>query len=112
MQSEDEDLVEDSTADDESLKESVRDKATKQSFAKMLERASSGQELLPIVDLLPNSSPKYGHFIAVNAIIKLIGRHSAFRDQCEFLYTSKVKKGKETRVPAMYTSLTLSQRCS
>jgi hypothetical protein len=82
MQSEDEDLGEDSTDDDESLKESVRDKVTKQSFAKMLERASSGQELLPIVDLLPNSSQKYGHSIAMNAIIKLFGRHLAFRGHC------------------------------
>jgi hypothetical protein len=82
MQSEDEDLGEDSTDDDESLNESVRDKVTKQSFAKMLERASSGQELLPIVDLLPNSSPKYGHSIAMNAIIKLFGRHLAFRGHC------------------------------
>ncbi len=89
--------------DDESLKESVRDKVMKQSFTKMLERASSGQELLPIVDLIPNLSQKYGHSIAINAIIKLIDHHSAFRDHC-------VKKRKETRVPAMYTSLTLSNK--
>jgi hypothetical protein len=96
--------------DDESLKESVRDKVMKQSFTKMLERASSGQELLPIVDLLPNSSQKYGHSIAMNVIIKLIGRQSAFRDNCEFLYTFKAKKGQETRVPATYTSLSLSNK--
>lgn len=49
---------EDSTDDEESLKEMLHDKVTKQGFAEKLERAGSGQELLPIVDLLPKSSQK------------------------------------------------------
>jgi hypothetical protein len=95
MKSEEEDLAEDSMDDDESLKESVGDKVTKQNFTKMFERASCGQELLPIV---------------MNATLKLIGCHSVLRDHCEFLYTSKVKKGNQTRVPATYISLTLSNK--
>jgi len=98
MQLEEEDLAEDGMDDDESFKESICDGVTKQSFTKMLERASSGQKLLSLVNLLPNSSQKYGHSIAMNAIIKL-GRHSAYRDHCELLYTSKVKKGKGDKSP-------------
>jgi len=38
----------------------------------------------------------------MNAIIKIAS--------CDNFYTTKVKKGKETKVPAMYNSLTLSNK--
>ena len=106
-----EDVVdEESIDDDEVVQECIRDKITKQSYEAMLTRAATGQELLPIIDLLPNSSQRYGHSITMNAIIKIIGRHSAFKGNCDNFYTIKVKKGKETKVPATYNSLTLSNK--
>jgi hypothetical protein len=108
MQSEEEDFGEDSTDDDESLKESVRDKVTKQSFTEMLEKASSGQELLPIVDLLPNSSQKYDHSIAMNAIIKLIGHHSAFRNNCGPKLKRERRQESQQCTPALLSRI----RCS
>jgi hypothetical protein len=38
----------------------------------------------------------------MNVIIKITCCHSAFRVSCENFYSTKVKKGKEAKVPAMY----------
>jgi hypothetical protein len=100
------DAEEESIDDDEVVQDSICDKVTKQMFSEMLTRAATGQDLLPIIDRLPNSSQCYGHSIATNAVIKIISCHSAFRASCDNFYTLKVKK--ETKGPATYSSLTLS----
>ncbi len=64
------DVDEESTDIDEVVQECIHNKITKQSYETMLTRAAPGHELLPIIDLLPNSSQHYGRSIMMNAIIK------------------------------------------
>jgi hypothetical protein len=70
-----EDNGEDKSIDDDDddgvVQESICNKATKQSFVEMLTRATTGQDFLPLIDLLPNSSQCYGHSITMNAIMKI-----------------------------------------
>lgn len=53
------DVDEESIDIDEVVQECIHNKITKQSYETMLTRAATGHELLPIVDLLPNSSQHY-----------------------------------------------------
>jgi len=70
----DEDLMD--SDDDELVNEIIQDKVTKESFLQMVENASIGGDLLKITNLLPNSSQRYGHSITMNAIVKIISRHT------------------------------------
>jgi hypothetical protein len=93
------DAEEESINDDEVVRESIHDKVTNQSFAEMITRAATGRDLLPIIDLLPDSSQCYGHSITMNAVM-----NSAFRDN---FYTLKVEKVKETKVRVTYKPYSL-----
>jgi hypothetical protein len=55
---------------DELEEEVIRDKVTKESFLQLIEKASEGGDLLKVINLLPNSSQRYGHSITMNAIVK------------------------------------------
>ena len=55
---------------DELEEEVIRDKVTKESFLQLIEKASEGGDLLKVINRLPNSSQRYGHSIAMNAIVK------------------------------------------
>jgi hypothetical protein len=63
---EDKSIDDDDDDDDGVVQESICNKATKQSFAEMLTRATTGQDFLPLIDLLPNSSQCYGYSITMN----------------------------------------------
>jgi hypothetical protein len=91
--------------DDQLTEEIMRDKVTKESFRAMNESATTGGDFLNIVNLLPNSSQCYGHSLTMNAIIKIICRHSTFKDRCTGFYTTKVKAGKEMKVVSTYNML-------
>jgi len=82
-------LNSDDTDDEELRLEGLRDKITKESFLSMVENATVGADLLPIIELLPNSSQRYGHSITMNAIIKIIARHAVFKDRAAVFYTMK-----------------------
>jgi hypothetical protein len=84
--------------DDEAAMDTVHDQVTKQSYTAMVDSATTGTDLLKLVDLLPNSLQCYGHSMAFNAPIKIIIRHPSFHERSDHLYCVKVKKGKETRV--------------
>jgi hypothetical protein len=66
------DLDDDDDHDDEVAMETVRDEVTKQSYTAMVDSATTGTDLLKLVDLLPNSLQCYGHSMAFNAPIKLL----------------------------------------
>jgi hypothetical protein len=96
--------------DDELVQETIRDKVTKESFISMVEAASDGGDFLKVINLLPNSSQRYGHLLTMNAVIKIICRHATFKDRCTGFYTTKVKSGKETKVVSTYNTLNQSNR--
>ena len=96
--------------DDQLMEEIMRDKVMKESFLAMIESATTGGDFLNIINLLPNSSQRYGHSSTMNAIIKIICRHSTFKDQCMGFYTTKVKAGKETKVVSTYNMLNQSNK--
>jgi len=96
--------------DDELEEEVILDKVTKESFLQLIEKASEGGDLLKVINLLPNSSQRYGHSITMNAIVKIICRHATFKDRCTAFYTTKVKSGKETRVVSTYNTLNQSNK--
>jgi hypothetical protein len=91
--------------DDQLTEEIMRDKVRKESFLAMIESATTGGDFLSIVNLLPNSSQRYGHSLTMNAIIKIICQHSTFKDRCTGFYTTKVKAGKEAKVVSTYNML-------
>jgi hypothetical protein len=95
---------------DELEEELIRDKVTKESFLQLIEKALEGGDLLKVINLLPNSSQRYGYSITMNAIVKIICHHATFKDRCTALYTTKVKSSKETRVVSTYNTLNLSNK--
>jgi hypothetical protein len=99
------DLDDDDDHDDEVAMETVRDEVTKQSYTAMVDSATTGTNFLKLIDLLPNSSQHYGHSITMNDFIKIIIHYPSFHEWSDNLYCVKVKKGKETRVASMFTSL-------
>jgi hypothetical protein len=96
--------------DDQLMEEIMRDKVTKESFLAMIESATTGGDFLNIINLLPNSSQRYGHSLTMNAIIKIICWHSTFKNWCTGFYTTKVKAGKETKVVSTYNMLNQSNK--
>jgi len=54
------------------VQESLHDYVTKHSFAAMIDSATTGNDILKVTDLLPNSSQRYGPSIAMNAFIRII----------------------------------------
>jgi hypothetical protein len=85
--------------------ETVHDQVTKQTYTAMVDSTTTGSELLKLIDLLPNSSQRYGHSITMNALVKIIIHQPSFCAWSDHLYCVKVKKGKETRVASTFTSL-------
>ena len=94
----------DDATEEEMAIETARDQITKQSYNAMIDSATTGTDLLSIIDLLPNSSQRYGHSLTMNALIKIIIRHPSFKDRSDNFYCVKVKKGKDTKVPSTFTS--------
>jgi hypothetical protein len=90
--------------DDKLLEETIQDKVTKESFLSMVESTSGSGDFQKIINLLLNSSQQYGHSLTMNAIFKIICRHSVFKDQCTGFYTTKMTSGKETKVVSTYNS--------
>jgi hypothetical protein len=80
------------TDDDEIEKEFLRDRTTKETFVSMIDSATQGEDLLRVIDLLPNSSQRYGHSLTMNAIVKIIARHATFKDRCTTFYTIKKRR--------------------
>jgi hypothetical protein len=70
----------------------------------MIDAASDGGDLMKIISLLPNSSQRYGHSITMNAVVKIVSRHSTFKDHCTAFYTTKRRENKETRVISTYNT--------
>ncbi len=73
----------DSDDDDLLAEEALGDKVTKESFLSMVENASEGGDFLKILNLLPNSSQRYGHslmpslrFYAVIPLLKTVAQDS------------------------------------
>jgi hypothetical protein len=89
------DLDDEDNDDDEVAMETVHDQATEQSYMAMVDSATTGTDLLKLIDLLPNSSQYYGHSITMNALIKIIICHPSFREWSDHFYCIKVKKGEE-----------------
>jgi hypothetical protein len=58
--------------DDQLMEEFIRDKVTKESFLAMIESATTGGDFLNIINLLPNSSQRYGHSLTMNAITNIV----------------------------------------
>jgi len=58
--------------DDILAEETLEDKMTKESFLSMVENASEGGDILKILNLLPNSSQRYGHSLTMNALVKIL----------------------------------------
>jgi hypothetical protein len=83
---------------------------TKESFLSMVETTSDGGDFLKIINLLPDSSQLYGHSLTMNAIIKIISRHTTFKDRCTGFYTTKIKSGKEMKVASTYNTLNQSNK--
>ncbi len=84
------------------------DEAESMSRKRLLERvnnASSGNDLLDVLALLPNIAQRWGHSITMHAIIKILCHKPIFKDQCDLFYAVKVKKGMETNVPSTFNSL-------
>ena len=96
--------------DDELVQETIHDKVTKESFISMVKAASDGGDFLKVINLLPNSSQRYGHSLTMNAVIKIICRHATFKDRCTRFYTTKIKSGKETKVVSTYNTLNQSNK--
>jgi hypothetical protein len=96
--------------DDELIDEIIHDRVTKESFLSMVETASDGGDFIKIINLLPNSSQRYGHSITMNAIIKIICHHTTFKDWCMGFYTTKIKSGKERKVASTYNTLNQSNK--
>jgi hypothetical protein len=46
----------------------------------------------------------------MNVIIKIISRHTTFKDRCTGFYTTKIKSDKETKVASTYNSLNQSNK--
>jgi len=65
-------LNSDDTDDEELNLEGLRNITTKESFLSMIDSASIGADLLPIIELLPNLSQRYGHSITMNTVMKII----------------------------------------
>ena len=86
----DDDYLDDT--DDKELALDIRDTTTKESFLSLIDSASIGEDLVTIIELLPNSSQRYGHSITMNAVLKIISRHALFKDRCTSFYTMR-KKG-------------------
>jgi arsenate reductase-like glutaredoxin family protein len=84
--------------DDILAEETLEDKMTKESFLSMVENASEGGDISKILNLLPNSSQRYGHALTMNALVKILCRHPSFKDRCTTFYTTKMKAGKKTNV--------------
>jgi len=80
------------TDDDEIEKECLRNRTTKESFLSLIEDATNGDEILRIIDLLPNSSQRYGHSLTMNAIVKIFARHALFKDRCTTFWPLKKKE--------------------
>jgi hypothetical protein len=78
---------------------------TKATFLALVDNATTGNDLLRIIDLLPNSPLKSGHSITMNAIIKLLCRHSRFQENASVLMVPKIKKGVETMTTSTFTNL-------
>ena len=75
-------IVENVDSDDEELaRGNIRDGTTKQSFLSLIDAATGRTDLTRIIELLPNSSQRYGHSITMNAVVKLIARHATFKDR-------------------------------
>ena len=98
------------TDDEEYTQEVIRDKTTKESFLSLIDSASEGADLIRIINLLPNSSQRYGHSLTMNAVVKIISRYSTFKDRCAAFYTTRMKGGKETRVVSTYNTLNQSNK--
>jgi hypothetical protein len=95
----DDDLLLEVDTDDEDLAlDIIRDKTTKESFMPLIGSASKGEDLLRIIELLPNSSQRYGHSLTMNAVMKIISRHATYKDRCTSFYTMKKSGGRETCV--------------
>ena len=78
----------------------------------LIDGASKGEDLLRIIELLPNSSQRYGHSLTMNAVMKIISRHATYKDRCTSFYTMKKKAGVEKPVLSTYNSLTKSNKSS
>jgi len=100
----------DSDDDDILAEETLEDKMTKESFLSMVKNASEGGDILKILNLLPNSSQRYGHSLTMNALVKILCRHHSFKDRCTTFYTTKMKAGKETKVVSTFSTLNQSNK--
>jgi hypothetical protein len=91
-------LLEVDTEDEDLALDVIRDETTKESFMSLIDGASKGEDLLRIIELLPNSSQRYGHSLTMNAVMKIISRHATYKDRCTSFYTMKKSGGRETCV--------------
>ena len=82
----------DDTDDKELALDIIHDQTTKESFLSLIDSASISEDLVTIIELLPNSSQRYGHSITMNAVLKIISQHALFKDRCTSFYTMR-KKG-------------------
>ena len=82
----------DDTDDKELALDIIRNTTIKESFLSLIDSASIGEDLVTIIELLPNSSQQYGHSITMNAVLKIISRYTLFKDRCTSFYTMR-KKG-------------------
>ena len=73
----DDDYIDD-TDDKELALDFIRDTTQKESFLSLIDSASIGEDLVTIIELLPNSSQRYGHSITMNAVLKIISWHALF----------------------------------
>jgi hypothetical protein len=96
--------------DDDLVENTISDKVTKESFLALVEAASNGGDFIKIINLLPNSSQRYGHSLTMNAIIKIISRDATFKDRCTGFFSTKIKSGKETKVVSTYNNLNQSNK--
>jgi hypothetical protein len=101
----DEDDDNDDNDDNEVAMDTIYNQFTKQSYTATVVSATTGTDLLKLINLLPNSLQLYVQSITMNALTKIVIHHPSFCEWSDPLYSFKVKKGKETKVVSMLTSL-------
>ena len=98
--------IENVDSDDEELAQgNIRDGTTKQSFLSLIDAATGRTDLTRIIELLPNSSHRYGHSSTMNAVVKLIARHATFKDRSAQCTTFDVNQLLDGNIRSKITQL-------
>jgi hypothetical protein len=68
------------------------------SFVAIIGGATTGTKIIDNTQLIPNSSPCYGHSTTTNVLIEIMICHLLYWERSSIIYTVTVKNGKKTIV--------------